>query len=56
MVEMDGMKLVQSNAIMQYIAAKYNLYGKDLKERLLYEVFLEHNYVGRIICYEVTIN
>ncbi|KAJ6665900.1 hypothetical protein lerEdw1_001372 [Lerista edwardsae] len=36
MVEIDGMKLVQTRAILNYIAAKYNLYGKDLKERALY--------------------
>ncbi|NWX93906.1 GSTA1 transferase, partial [Nothoprocta pentlandii] len=36
MVEMDGMKLVQSRAICNYISAKHNLYGKDLKERVLY--------------------
>ncbi|MDL1139939.1 hypothetical protein PS029_21580, partial [Yersinia pestis] len=35
MVEMDGMKLVQSRAILNYIATKYNLYGKDTQERLL---------------------
>uniref|UniRef100_A0A672VG37 glutathione transferase n=1 Tax=Strigops habroptila TaxID=2489341 RepID=A0A672VG37_STRHB len=33
MVEIDGMKMVQTRAIGSYIAAKYNLYGKDLKER-----------------------
>ncbi|XP_005044243.1 PREDICTED: glutathione S-transferase-like [Ficedula albicollis] len=36
MVEIDGMKLVQTRAIMNYIATKYNLCGKDLKERALY--------------------
>ncbi|XP_015343338.1 glutathione S-transferase A3 isoform X2 [Marmota monax] len=35
MVEIDGMKLVQTRAILNYIAAKYNLYGKDIKERAL---------------------
>ena len=39
MVEIDGMKLVQSRAILNYIAAKYNLYGKDIKERALYGIF-----------------
>ncbi|XP_068926723.1 glutathione S-transferase-like isoform X2 [Petaurus breviceps papuanus] len=33
MVEIDGMKLVQSRAILHYIAEKYNLFGKDIKER-----------------------
>ena len=36
MVEIDGMKMVQSRAILCYIAGKYNLYGKDLKERAWY--------------------
>lgn len=36
LVEIDGMKMVQTRAILNYIAAKYNLYGKDLKERALY--------------------
>lgn len=39
MVEIDGMKLVQSRAILNYIATKYNLYGKDVKERALYGIF-----------------
>nr|XP_045726558.1 glutathione S-transferase A2-like [Mirounga angustirostris] len=39
MVEMDGMKLVQTRAILNYIATKYNLYGKDIKERALYGIF-----------------
>ena len=37
MVEIDGMKLVQTKAILNYIAGKYNLYGKDLKERAMYD-------------------
>ncbi|KAM6180480.1 glutathione S-transferase A-like [Erethizon dorsatum] len=41
MVEMDGMKLVQSRAILNYIATKYNLYGKDIKERLLIDMYTE---------------
>ena len=39
MVEIDGMKLVQTRAILNYIATKYNLYGKDMKERALYGSF-----------------
>nr|XP_031290392.1 glutathione S-transferase A1 isoform X1 [Camelus dromedarius] len=35
MVEIDGMKLVQTRAILNYIASKYNLYGRDIKERAL---------------------
>ncbi|XP_042527887.1 glutathione S-transferase A2-like isoform X2 [Dipodomys spectabilis] len=41
MVEMDGMKLVQSRAILNYIATKYNLYGKDAKERVLIDMYTE---------------
>jgi hypothetical protein len=36
LVEIDGMMLTQTRAILSYLAAKYNLYGKDLKERLRY--------------------
>ena len=36
MVEIDGIKLVQTRAILNYIASKYGLYGKDVKERALY--------------------
>ncbi|XP_042527889.1 glutathione S-transferase A3-like isoform X1 [Dipodomys spectabilis] len=41
MVEMDGMKLVQSRAILNYIATKYNLYGQDAKERVLIDMYTE---------------
>ncbi|XP_012369484.1 glutathione S-transferase A-like [Octodon degus] len=41
MVEMDGMTMVQSSAILNYIATKYNLYGKDTKERLLIDMYTE---------------
>uniref|UniRef100_A0A3Q2H1N1 glutathione transferase n=1 Tax=Equus caballus TaxID=9796 RepID=A0A3Q2H1N1_HORSE len=41
MVEIDGMKLVQCRAILNYIAAKYNLYGKDIKERALIDMYIE---------------
>ncbi|XP_001514974.2 glutathione S-transferase A2-like [Ornithorhynchus anatinus] len=41
MVEIDGMKLVQSRAILNYISTKYNLYGKDLKERTLIDMYTE---------------
>nr|XP_044632929.1 glutathione S-transferase A1-like [Equus asinus] len=41
MVEIDGMKLVQSRAILNYIAAKHNLYGKDTKERALIDMYIE---------------
>nr|XP_020035677.1 glutathione S-transferase alpha M14-like isoform X1 [Castor canadensis] len=41
MVEIDGMKLVQSRAILNYIASKYDLYGKDMKERVLIDMYTE---------------
>ncbi|XP_075718059.1 glutathione S-transferase 3-like [Rhinoderma darwinii] len=41
MVEIDGMKLVQTRAIMSYIAGKYNLYGSDLKERVYIDMYSE---------------
>ncbi|XP_048865695.1 glutathione S-transferase, alpha tandem duplicate 1 [Brienomyrus brachyistius] len=41
LVEMDGLKLVQTKAILNYISAKYNLYGKDLKERVKIDMFAE---------------
>nr|ABK96975.1 glutathione S-transferase alpha [Hypophthalmichthys molitrix] len=41
LVEIDGMQLVQSRAILNYIAGKYNLYGKDLKERALIDMYTE---------------
>ncbi|KAL6078587.1 hypothetical protein STEG23_011156, partial [Scotinomys teguina] len=41
MVEIDGMKLVQTRAILNYIATKYNLYGKDMKERALIDMYTE---------------
>ncbi|XP_006182422.1 glutathione S-transferase A1 [Camelus dromedarius] len=41
MVEIDGMKLVQTRAILNYIASKYNLYGRDIKERALIDMYTE---------------
>ncbi|XP_027708784.1 glutathione S-transferase-like isoform X1 [Vombatus ursinus] len=41
MVEMDGMSIVQTRAILKYIATKYNLYGKDLKERAIIDMYVE---------------
>ncbi|XP_076830794.1 glutathione S-transferase A4-like [Brachyhypopomus gauderio] len=41
LVEMDGMKLVQTKAILNYIAGKYNLYGNDLKERVMIDMYAE---------------
>ncbi|XP_009083122.1 PREDICTED: glutathione S-transferase isoform X1 [Acanthisitta chloris] len=41
MVEIDGMRMVQTRAILSYIAGKYNLYGKDLKERAWIDMYVE---------------
>ncbi|XP_055964971.1 glutathione S-transferase A4-like isoform X2 [Sorex fumeus] len=41
MVEMDGMMLTQTRAILSYLAAKYNLYGKDLKERVRIDMYTD---------------
>ncbi|XP_041865453.1 glutathione S-transferase A4-like [Melanotaenia boesemani] len=41
LVEIDGMKLVQSKAILKYIAEKYNLHGKDIKERVMVNMYAE---------------
>ncbi|XP_067241573.1 glutathione S-transferase 3-like [Chanodichthys erythropterus] len=41
LVEIDGMQLVQTKAILNYIAGKYNLYGKDIKERALIDMYSE---------------
>ncbi|XP_015270068.1 PREDICTED: glutathione S-transferase-like isoform X2 [Gekko japonicus] len=41
MVEIDGMKIVQTRAILSYIAAKHNLYGKDLNEKTLIDMYVE---------------
>ncbi|XP_040839480.1 glutathione S-transferase alpha-3-like isoform X1 [Ochotona curzoniae] len=41
LVEIDGMKLVQTRAILNYIANKHNLYGKDIKERALIDMYDE---------------
>ncbi|KAL6086275.1 hypothetical protein STEG23_007284, partial [Scotinomys teguina] len=41
MVEIDGMTLVQTRAILNYIATKYDLYGKDMKERALIDIYTE---------------
>ncbi|XP_043400286.1 glutathione S-transferase 3-like [Chelonia mydas] len=41
LVETDGMQMVQTRAILSYIAAKYKLYGKDLKERAMIDMYVE---------------
>ncbi|KAM9808568.1 glutathione S-transferase, alpha tandem duplicate 1 [Syngnathus typhle] len=41
MVEIDGMKLIQTKAILNYIAEKYNLHGKDIKDRVKINMYTE---------------
>ncbi|KAM9234547.1 glutathione S-transferase-like [Dugong dugon] len=41
MVEIDGMNLVQTGAILRYIAAKYDLYGRNLKEQAWINMYVE---------------
>ncbi|XP_008854551.1 glutathione S-transferase A6-like [Nannospalax galili] len=41
LMEIDGMELVQTRAILNYLSSKYNLYGKDLKERALIDMYSE---------------
>ncbi|KAF3831641.1 hypothetical protein GH733_000453 [Mirounga leonina] len=41
MVDIDGMTLVQTRTILNYMAPKYNLYGRDLKERALIDMYTE---------------
>ncbi|XP_063772760.1 glutathione S-transferase A4-like [Pseudophryne corroboree] len=41
MVEIDGMKLVQTRAILRYIAEKHGLYGKDIMERTFIDMYVE---------------
>ncbi|XP_042527888.1 glutathione S-transferase A4 [Dipodomys merriami] len=41
MVEMDGMKLVQTRCILHYIADKHHLFGKNLKERTMIDMYVE---------------
>ncbi|XP_032619926.1 glutathione S-transferase-like isoform X2 [Chelonoidis abingdonii] len=50
------MKMVQTRAILRYIAAKYNLYGKDLKERALIDMYVEGtaDLMGMIIPFPFT--
>ncbi|XP_019590309.1 glutathione S-transferase A4 isoform X2 [Rhinolophus sinicus] len=41
LVEIDGMSLTQTRAILSYLAAKYNLYGKDLKETVRIDMYTD---------------
>uniref|UniRef100_A0A8C8S8Q2 glutathione transferase n=1 Tax=Pelusios castaneus TaxID=367368 RepID=A0A8C8S8Q2_9SAUR len=56
LVEIDGMKLVQTRAILNYLAAKYKLYGKDLKERAQIDMYVEGttDLMGMIITFDFT--
>ena len=35
MLKIDGMKLVQTNAILNYLATKYGINGKDAEEKAM---------------------
>ncbi|XP_008055891.1 glutathione S-transferase alpha-4-like [Carlito syrichta] len=41
LVEIDGMALTQTRAILSYLAAKYDFYGKDLKERVRIDMYTD---------------
>lgn len=41
MVKIDGMRLIQTRAILKSIATKYNLRGRDRKERAPTAVYAE---------------
>ncbi|XP_031291372.1 glutathione S-transferase A4 [Camelus dromedarius] len=41
LVEIDGMVLTQTRAILSYLAAKYNLRGKDLKEAVRIDMYAD---------------
>ncbi|XP_004410758.1 PREDICTED: glutathione S-transferase A1-like [Odobenus rosmarus divergens] len=41
MTEIDGMVLTQTRAILSYPAAKFDLYGKDLKETVRIDMYTE---------------
>ncbi|XP_077759795.1 glutathione S-transferase A4-like isoform X2 [Canis aureus] len=41
MIEIDGMVLTQTRAILSYLAAKYDLYGKDLKETVRINMYAD---------------
>uniref|UniRef100_A0A8C9A0Z7 glutathione transferase n=1 Tax=Prolemur simus TaxID=1328070 RepID=A0A8C9A0Z7_PROSS len=41
MVETDRMNLVETRAILRYIAAKYDLYGRNLKQQAWIDMYVE---------------
>lgn len=50
LVEIDGMALTQTRAILSYLAAKYNLHGKDLKERVRYQSVCACTWFFVVLC------
>ncbi|KAM4693886.1 glutathione S-transferase 3-like isoform 1-T5 [Discoglossus pictus] len=53
LVEIDGQKLVQTRAILHYIAGKYNLYGNSIIERAYIDMYVDGtaDLMGLIISY-----
>ena len=46
LLRIDGMNIVQTQAIVRYLARKHGLYGKNAKEDALYAiVLLLHGYL-----------
>nr|XP_057914647.1 glutathione S-transferase, alpha tandem duplicate 1 [Doryrhamphus excisus] len=41
LVEIDGMKLIQTRAILNYLAEKYDFHGKDIKDRVMINMYSE---------------
>ncbi|KAM6997285.1 glutathione S-transferase A4-like [Tautogolabrus adspersus] len=41
LVEIDGMKLIQTKAILNYIAEKHNLHGENEKDRVMINMYAE---------------
>ena len=41
LIEIDGMELTQTRAILSYLATKYNLHGKDPKETVWIDMYAE---------------
>ncbi|XP_032196145.1 glutathione S-transferase-like [Mustela erminea] len=41
MVQIDGMNLVETRAILRYLAAKYSLYGRNLQEQAWIDMYVE---------------
>ncbi|XP_047713730.1 glutathione S-transferase-like [Prionailurus viverrinus] len=41
MVEIDGMNLVETRAILRFLAAKYDLYGRNIQEQAWIDMYVE---------------